>query len=293
MVVRVSLHMQDIDDIAFSVNKPPKLYAIANRGTSFGGLVEIDYLSPFTDDVSPGNTGAGSVVVKGAFPVADFEGLGFSGDGRLFSVTGRDASDATTRNRLWQLDTRDGTVYAGLVPKVMEYDSGLGDYEAVDCIIRAPKVDPETPVRATSVARCCWLIARVVLCPCSVGVDLLRRGADQRRRARHARAVDGHGAVRVSAADWRAEVKRAPECKLCVRAARPSTLLIGATSIVTPPNTVAIKRPSVSGVLATSSDDCTATTSVQVGETVRVRVVGTWRGVRTLLLTGALCAQRA
>jgi hypothetical protein len=98
----------DIDDMAFTGNQPPKLFAIANQGSDPGALVTVFYyqgsFQPNTHNYIPvcstaacGNTemkraGApGTVELKGAFGTPDFEGMSFSPDGRLHLSTGKDS----------------------------------------------------------------------------------------------------------------------------------------------------------------------------------------------------------
>jgi hypothetical protein len=98
----------DIDDMAFTGNQPPKLFAIANQGSDPGALVTVFYYSgsfqpnnhaylPVCSTAACGNTemkraGApGTVELKGAFGTPDFEGMSFSPDGRLHMSTGKDS----------------------------------------------------------------------------------------------------------------------------------------------------------------------------------------------------------
>jgi hypothetical protein len=100
--------IQDVDDMAFTGNQPPKLFAIANQGSDPGALITVNYYDgafrpnnhaylPVCSTVNCGNTemrrvGApGTVDIKGVFGTPDFEGMSFSPDGRLHMSTGKDS----------------------------------------------------------------------------------------------------------------------------------------------------------------------------------------------------------
>jgi hypothetical protein len=102
--------IEDIDDMAFTGNQPPVLFAIANQGSDPGALVTVFYYDgPFTlprrylsvcgsapapcDSPTKRRSGApGTTLLKGAFGTPDFEGMSFSPDGRLHMATGKDGA---------------------------------------------------------------------------------------------------------------------------------------------------------------------------------------------------------
>lgn len=104
----------DIDDIAVDP-LTGVMYATSNLDGDGGVLVTL-------------NKETGGATLVGELGVDDIEGLAYFNDGVLYGSTGKDGSDATTRNRLYRID--ETTAAATYVATFDDFQ----DYEALDCL---------------------------------------------------------------------------------------------------------------------------------------------------------------
>lgn len=130
----------DVDDIAFDPMSGV-MYGVANTGGKGDTLITV-------------NLGSGLAAVVGRLGANDIEGLGFTGDGRLYATSGH-GGDSATRDRLYAIDKRTGaTILVGPF-------SQQQDYESLSCPapnialplppgLQAPHVDDFTIAAGTS-----------------------------------------------------------------------------------------------------------------------------------------------
>jgi hypothetical protein len=103
-------------------------------------------IDPFTKDVfanlNDGGGSTGDVLYRinkttgdttriAKFAITDIEGMGFTGDGRLIATTGKDATDASHNDQVWEIDLESGEI-------VSLYGTPGDDVEACDCEIGLP-----------------------------------------------------------------------------------------------------------------------------------------------------------
>lgn len=132
----------DIDDIAVDP-LTGVMYATSNLDGDGGVLVTL-------------NKETGAATLVGELGVDDIEGLAYFNDGVLYGSTGKDGSDATTRNRLYRIDeaTADATFVAAF--------DDFQDYEALDCLT-GPTAITLADVSATGVPTISlWLMAALL-----------------------------------------------------------------------------------------------------------------------------------